>query len=132
MNAITPLQKVKLLVILKQLSWSRAELNIDTSDGRAIDDLYERMAELHDNLQDARNEVRGGQYLTQIEPPSSRYFEPTSVASKMPDGSWVGWTYWCGGGKHSEPEAAPWMEDAYNLTCTEKEVTVTQREFALV
>ena len=47
----------------------------------------------------------------------------------MPDGSWVGWTYWYGGGKYGEPEAIDWMDDAYDLACTEEEKVVTVRTF---
>ena len=59
----------------------------------------------------------------------SRHYESKSVASKMLDGSWVGWTYWYGGGKHGEPEAIPWIEDAYDLDVTEEEKVVTVRTF---
>ena len=34
---------------------------------------------------------------------------------EMLDGSWVGWTYFFGGGKHGEPSEMPWMEDAYDV-----------------
>lgn len=27
---------------------------------------------------------------------------------QAPDGTWVGWTYWYGGGKYAEPSAIPW------------------------
>jgi hypothetical protein len=43
---------------------------------------------------------------------------------EMSDGSWVGWTYWHGGGKHSEPEAIPWIDYAYALDCEAKEQMV--------
>ncbi len=42
----------------------------------------------------------------------------------MLDGSWVGWTFWYGGGKHGEPGNVPWMEDAYDLTFTLEAVVV--------
>jgi hypothetical protein len=48
---------------------------------------------------------------------------------QMPDGTWVGWTYWYGGGKHGEPSAMPWIEDAYNLDCKEERVMMTKRTF---
>jgi hypothetical protein len=37
----------------------------------------------------------------------------------MLDGSWVGWTYWYGGGKHGEPGSIKWVEDAYDVVMTE-------------
>lgn len=119
MNAITPFQKVKLLVMLKQASWNRAELEIDHADGEAIDVLYEQMAAANSNLQDARNEVRGGTYQTGLISEFSRNYESDSVAAQLPDGSWVGWTYWQGGGKHGDPASIPWMEDAYK-PCTHR------------
>ncbi len=44
----------------------------------------------------------------------------------MLDGSWVGWTYWYGGGKHGEPGSIPWIEDAYDVTFVEQLVKVKQ------
>jgi hypothetical protein len=81
-------------------------------------------------VQDARSEVRQGEMETDLPCPSSRHYESKSVAAKLPDGSWVGWTYWYGGGKHGEPEAIDWIDDAYNLNCTEEEKMVTVRIFA--
>ena len=43
----------------------------------------------------------------------SRHYEATSVAKQLLNGKWVGYTYWYGGGKHGEPQAMPWIEDAY-------------------
>lgn len=37
---------------------------------------------------------------------------------------------WYGGGKHGEPGAMPWMEEAYDVSCAEEEKVVTVRTFA--
>ena len=81
------------------------------------------------HLEDARAEVREGKVETKLPSQYSRHFEAKEVAAKMHDGSWVGWTFWYGGGKHSEPEAIDWMEEAYNLDCKEEEKTVTIQTF---
>lgn len=66
-------------------------------------------------LQDSMCELRGGTVETGLPSPSSRCYEGTEVAAMMPDGSWVGWTYWHGGGKHGDPDAIDWIADAYEL-----------------
>lgn len=81
-------------------------------------------------LQESINEFREGEVETNVPCPDSRHYESKSVAARMPDGSWVGWTYWYGGGKHGEPEAIDWMDEAYDLDVTEEEKVVTVRTFA--
>ena len=49
-----------------------------------------------------------------------QHYESDAVAKNLPDGTWVGWTYYHGGGKHSDPGSIPWMEDAYNVTSHEE------------
>lgn len=66
---------------------------------------------------------------TGLPAPSSRHYESEAVAYQYVDGSWVGWSYWYGGGKHGEPEAIDWMEDAYDVNCTEEEKVVVVRTF---
>jgi len=93
-----------------------------------VDELYDKLVE-QDAHWDAKNEVRRGTVDTKLEPDYSRHYESRAVAMKMPDNSWVGWTYWFGGGKHGEPEAMEWMESAYDLTCTEEEKTLIVQTF---
>jgi hypothetical protein len=92
-----------------------------------VDELYEAADESY--VQDARNEVRSSGIETGLPCKGSRQYESKSVAAKMPDGSWVGWTYWYGGGKYGEPEAIDWMDDAYDLDCAEEEKVVIVRTF---
>lgn len=42
---------------------------------------------------------------------------------------WVGWTHYYGGGKHSDPDSIPWMNEAYDVNCTEEQVMTTRRTF---
>ena len=70
-----------------------------------------------DYLQDAKEEVRSSGADTDLPSQSSRHYEAKEVAAQLPDDSWVGWTYWYGGGKHGEPSAVDWIEEAYDLVC---------------
>lgn len=96
-----------------------------------IDALYQK-ADDDDWLQDPRNEVRGGQFMPDLPSPHSRNYEPYEVAARYFDGSYIGWTYWTGGGKHSNPEEIDFVSDAYDVTCTEEVQTVTVRSFSKV
>ena len=101
-----------------------------------IDALYEE----HDKdwgLQDAREEIRASGTRTDVRDltPWTRgldNYEHQSSAMQAPDGTWVGWTYWYGGGKYAEPSAIPWLDYAYALSCEEKQVTITQRTFTKI
>lgn len=68
---------------------------------------------------DFRDMLRCSGHDTGLDAPHSRHYESRSVAAPMLDGSWVGWTYWYGGGKHGQPSEMPWMEDAYDVTMEE-------------
>ena len=88
--------------------------------------IAERFDELYgeDEMSDAMSEFRSGQVATNLPCDYSRHYESKSVAAEMLDGSWVGWTYWYGGGKHGEPEAIDWVDDAYDVTFVEETVVV--------
>jgi len=78
---------------------------------------------------DYQSEFRGNGERSNIEPEWSRDYETISVALKLRQGVWVGWTYWFGGGKFGNPESVPWMDEAYFLECSEHEETIVIREF---
>jgi hypothetical protein len=128
-NNMTPQQKIKAVILKRAAQWAEVELLPLTAEN--IDDEYDAASEgdLEDYLQDARNEVRSGEVETGLPCEWSRHYESKSVAAQTPDGAWVGWTYWYGGGKHGEPEAIDWIEYAYDLTCVEEEKLVTVRTF---
>jgi hypothetical protein len=126
---MTPEQKLKHL-ILSTLANHRQEDTVEITAGN-IDELYDEACENDDGgLQDAREEVRCGGTGTGLQAPWSRHYEVFAVAVKTFDGSWVGFNYWYGGGKHGEPEAIDWMDEAYDLTVTEEEKMVVVRTFA--
>jgi len=124
---MTPEQKIKWAILLKALAWGGAPVpeRVTTED---IDKLYSDLV-AQDGHWDAKNEIRSGVRETGLPCDWSPHYESKSVAAPMPDGSWVGWTYWYGGGKHGEPEAVDWMEDAYELDYSEEKKVVVVHSF---
>ena len=120
--------KVKYLVLAKAAEWNE-DFAMPDFEADAIDAAYDALTEAEDHY-DAESEVRGGEVETGLPCERSRHYESKAVAARLPDGSWVGWTYWYGGGKHGEPEAIDWIGEAYDLTCIEEEKVVTVRTFA--
>lgn len=123
---MTPEQYIKWAVLELTAKWNKKTLPPITS--KNIDALYDASvaADLH---WDGACSIRCGEFETDIPCEYSRHYESKSVAAKMPDGTWVGWTYWYGGGKHAEPEMIDWMNRAYFVDCKEEEKTVVVRTF---
>ena len=121
-----PEQKIKHLIIKKTYEWMKKEVPDITSEN--IDEFYEEMEE-QDEHWDAMNEIRELGIETKIPCENSRHYESKSVAAQALDGTWVGWTYWYGGGKHGEPEDIEWMDEAYDLDVKEKQRVTTHRTF---
>ena len=122
---MTPEQKIKHAILVRDAELIEEELDTPRITKDNIDELYDENADLCD----AEEEIRRGEVETGIPCDWSRHYESKSVAAKMPDGSWVGWTYWYGGGKHGEPYAVDWMELAYDLDCKEEEKLVIVQTF---
>lgn len=132
---MTPAQYLKLEILKTAHTWKDNSAKFTAPDtGEAVDQLYEQYKidpNYCDYLQDARNEAR--EYYseeTEIEAPYNRNYETKSVARKI-NGKWIGWTFWYGGGKHSDPYSIDWISDAYFLECEEKEVKIIQRTFKI-
>lgn len=119
-------QKLKHMILSVIAEWDGELLPEVTAEN--IDDLYDEAES--DQVQDAKSEIRSGEIETGLPTQSSRHYECEEVAAQAPDGSWVGWTHWHGGGKHGEPEAIDWMEHAYDLNVTEVEKMTIVRTFA--
>lgn len=115
---MTPIQKIKREILLL------AEVEKITAEN--VDEQYDIFVdkELH---WDFESEFRCGTVETKLPCYGSRHYESKSVATKLSDGSWVGWTYWYGGGKHGNPEEIDWMSDAYDLEVTER--LIMKQEF---
>ena len=123
---LTPEQKLKWAVLARQATFD--DEPPPPYEAEAIEALYEAKSEDY-GLQDAQSEVRCGGFDTGLKCEWSRHYESTARAMQMPDGSWVGWTYWYGGGKHGEPEAIEWISEAYDVKCVEEEKMVVVRTF---
>lgn len=124
MATLTPEQRIKWLILIQE---DVVDLGKDPT-AEMIESTYD---ERSNRLQDACYEVRCcGENTGIADRYGSRHYECDEVAAQCPDGKWVGWTYWHGGGKHGEPEAIDWMNDAYEVSVTEEEKLVTVRSFA--
>lgn len=128
-TTMTPVQKIKWLVLAKAAKWCKEEP--PPYPCANVDDLYDA-ADKDGAMQDARDDVRCSGEETGLEAEWSRHYESNAVATQLPDGTWVGWTYWYGGGKHGQPESIQWMEHAYDVTAREETrvVRVFSREGA--
>ena len=111
---MTPRQKIKWLILAQAAMLNNEPAPEYPSEN--IDDLYIE----NEDLYDAEYEVRRGGVETGLKTESSRYYEARAHAAQLPDSSWVGWTYWYGGGKYGEPESMQWMENAYDVDCVEE------------
>lgn len=119
MKPVNKIKKEILIMAIRNNDIGTCDLDTDAQ----ISEVYNTLVDL-DAHWDYENEFREGQEETDVEAPYSRNYETKSVARKMSDGSWVGWTYFYGGGKHGNPEEIEWMDDAYNLDCKEEEKLV--------
>jgi hypothetical protein len=125
---MTPSQKIKWLILQKVAEWKKeTPLPYPYEDVSLKYELAEEEEE--DKLQDARDEIRCTGEETGLPSGSSRYYESYAVAKQMPDNSWVGWTYWYGGGKYGEPESIGWIDDAYHVNCLMEKKLVTVKTF---
>lgn len=127
---MTPQQKLKHAVILRGVELGCIKQPAEEITAENVDDLFEALSEDW-ALQDAMSEIRGSGTETGLPCQWSRHYESQAVAARMPDGSWVGWTYWFGGGKHGEPEVVEWIEDAYEVECKEEEKLVVVKTFSV-
>jgi hypothetical protein len=129
-NKMTPEQKIKHAVLLRVVGWKEEPLSVEVTDDN-IDELYDNLVEADEHW-DGVSDIRGGEVETNIPCEFSRHYESESVAAKMPDGTYVGWTYWFGGGKHGCPQEIEWMSEAYDLECVEEQKLVTVQTFTKV
>jgi len=121
-------QKLKHMILLKQQESDPDFLVGVEVTAENIDELYDANNE-EGELQDAKSELRCSGVETGLPAEYSRHYESSAVAAKYIDGSWVGWTYWYGGGKHGEPEAIDWMDEAYPVECKSEEKMMVVHTF---
>ena len=127
---LTPEQRIKYELILTAEA-NGASKGIGEPTPEKIEAEYERLSE-DGAAQDIESDFRGGEVETGLPTQFSQHYESKEVAAKLNDGSWVGWTYWYGGGKHGNPEEIEWMDKAYALDCVEEQKMVTVRTFTKV
>lgn len=114
-----PQNKIRWAIIERAYIWIGKDLPEMPETDAEIEALFERLAEKEypSEMYDASNDIRDmGQDTNIPERNWSRHYESKEVAAEMHDGSWVGWTYWYGGGKHADPETISWIPDAYDVT----------------
>lgn len=119
-----PETKVKYAILDLAAIWNDEELPKDLTEDQVLD-LWDEA----EYLEDAISEIRYSGVETGLEGRYSRHYESEEVAIQCPNGDWVGFTYWHGGGKFGEPEAIEWIEYAYDLECKEEEKLVVVRTF---
>lgn len=130
---MTPKQKLKLMVLVRYTELYDHVKLPDCINAENIDAVYKEIYDEDDGtIYDAINEVRSSGQETGLPCEWSRHYESKAVAAQALDGSWIGWTYWYGGGKHGKPEAVDWMDDAYDIVCREEEKLVVVRTFTKV
>ena len=127
---MTPEQKIQKEILTRYFDDNPEDNRGAELNEAGVDSEWERLDEDGD-LQDYISDFRGGEVETKLKCDWSRCYESKAVAAQMGDGSWVGWTYWYGGGKHGEPDAIDWMHLAYDLDCTEEEKMVVVRTFSI-
>lgn len=120
-----PEYKIKYAILADLFSSNDKEISTTLTE-EEIEDLWD---ENYDEVQDIKYEFREGEVETNIPCEYSRHYESKSVAGQCFDGSWVGWTYWYGGGKHGNAEEIDWMEHAYDLECLEEQKMMTVQTF---
>lgn len=112
---MTPEQRIK-RHILKDAIENNEDLNWDGEiTAENVDKVYDSVLVENDAHWDFESEFRCSGEDTGFPSQYSRHYEAKEVARQLSDGTWVGWTYWYGGGKHGEPESIDWMNEAYEV-----------------
>lgn len=124
---MSPEYKLKYTILALDALW-REETIPDNLSEEEIEDRWDEA----ECLADESDEIRCSGTPTGLEVHYSRHYESTAVAVCCPNGEWVGFTYWYGGGKHGNPEEIDWIEHAYDLSCTEEQKMITVRTFSKV
>lgn len=98
--------------------------------------IFEAFSDMRDAIGcDATQDVMEGRFKTEIDPEEhSRYCEIESVAVEDNYGNFIGFSRYYGGGKHfsSSDYYDTSIENAYYLSCEEKEVLTIQRTWAKI
>ena len=126
--SLTAVQKLQYAILQRERELSMGQDLPTNLTSDQIDELWEDF----EDEWGAMSEVRESGMETDLPAEYSRHYESYAVAVQCPDGSWVGFTYWYGGGKHGEPEAIDWIEYAYDVNCKVEEKVMTVHTFTKV
>lgn len=115
---MTAPQKLKWAILMD--AYHRTGIPCPDVSAETIDKIYDGHRNgteghelVHGTIGDAENEFRHGIPTALPDREYDRHYEYYEVAAEMPDQTWVGWTFWHGGGKHANPECIDWITDAY-------------------
>lgn len=124
---MTPEQRIKREIINQVISDGDFTYGGDITESNLEEvwDTIDGIAARQDRMSDFRSSGTN----TGLRCEYSRHYESDAVAAKLSDGTWVGWTYWYGGGKYGEPEGVEWMFYAYEVNCVEEEKLVVVQTF---
>jgi hypothetical protein len=127
MQTLTPEQLIKKAIVQRINEQNYDDFQQPIETGEEIDAAYDLAVEkrLH---WDFVEEVRSGGIETNLPAPFSRHYE-IDIHAQLIDNQWLAYPFYYGGGKHAEPSAIPWMEDAFFVDCEEEQLTITQRTF---
>lgn len=116
-----------------KLKYAILDLAATWNDEVLPDNLTEEQVEEYwddsEYLEDAINELRCSGIETGLPGQHSRHYESEEVGVQCPNGDWVGFTYWHGGGKFGNPEEIDWIQHAYDVECKEEQKLVTVHSF---
>jgi hypothetical protein len=130
---MTPEQKIKREILLIAIMEDDIDWNVDNDimelSGDEIDDAYQDILADKGFDSEFEEQFRCSGDETDLPTNYSRHYECYEVAREMCDGTWVGWTYWYGGGKFGDPYDIEWMADAYEVCVTEEEKLVVVKTF---
>jgi hypothetical protein len=123
---ITAKQEAQRLILAHWGQWqSIEELIVDIPEDQ-IDTLWDKHC---DDLQDSRNEVRWqGDEVSEIKSRAhytwGRNYDVDVRVIKLPGDKGLAYNFMSGGGKHGEPEAYPWWDEAWFVEVTGTVTTV--------
>lgn len=126
---MTPEQRIKRHILLAAIE-QNDDLNWDGElDASNVDEAWNVVLVDNDAHWDYENDFRSDGEDTGLLSRFNRNYEAKEKACQLVDGTWVGWTYWFGGGKYGEPGSIEWMNKAYDVDVVEEVKTVTVRKF---
>lgn len=119
-----PETKLKYAILELAAIWNDAVISTTLTE-EEVEELWDDA----DDIYDAISEIRTSGIDTGLPGQYSRHYESEEVAVQCPNGDWVGFTFWHGGGKHGNPEEIDWIEHAYDVECKEEKKLVIVHTF---